>query len=235
MHYILFTSSIITKIFVLHTFNDIASFNFLKFCWFEQCINTLKFRVSAFKGCCFCFLLLPNLSKIARNLCQQMPGFSIPFAFHIWKYITKIRYEERAFDQFHLLPAYYIFFREILQNQSIVLLYFDDIWRLLEKCLSKSNNNQLILLSQYINVSIFGYTLLKWMKYKNRPTFTYYRITFWDFKSVPKTWRKLKAKYNFLKKMPKYQNNIYYDFKSQFLVVFSRNYQHRLVLKIPFS
>ena len=59
--------SIITKIFLLCTLNDIASFNFFKFCWFEQSINTLKFKVSASKGCCFCFLLLPNLWKIARK------------------------------------------------------------------------------------------------------------------------------------------------------------------------
>ena len=59
--------SIITKIFLLCTLNDIASFNFFKFCWFEQSINTLKFKVSASKSCCFCFLLLPNLWKIAQK------------------------------------------------------------------------------------------------------------------------------------------------------------------------
>ena len=84
------------------------------------------------------------------------------------------------------------------------------------------------------NVSMFRYTLSKLMKYKNRPTFACYSITFWDFKSVSKTWQKLNAKYNFLKKMSKYQNIVYYDFKSQFLVIFSCNYRHRLVLKIPF-
>ena len=81
---------------------------------------------------------------------------------------------------------------------------------------------------------MFRYTLLKWIKYKKRPTFVYYSTTFWDFKSVPKTWQKLKAKYNFLKKMSKYRNIVYYDFKSQFLVIFSSNYRHHLVLKIPF-
>ena len=58
--------AIITKIFLLCTLNDIASFNFFKFCWFEQWINILKFKVSASKDCCFYFLLLPNLWKIAR-------------------------------------------------------------------------------------------------------------------------------------------------------------------------
>ena len=59
--------SIITKIFLLCTLNDIASFNFFKFCWFEQSINTLKFKVSASKGCCFCFLLLSNLRIIDQK------------------------------------------------------------------------------------------------------------------------------------------------------------------------
>ena len=48
----------------MSTLNDIACLNFFKFCWFEQSINTLKFKVSASKDCC-CFLLLPNLWKIA--------------------------------------------------------------------------------------------------------------------------------------------------------------------------
>ena len=60
------TLSIITKIFLLCTLNDIASFNFFKFCWFEQWINILKFKVSTSKDCCFYFLLLPNLWKTAR-------------------------------------------------------------------------------------------------------------------------------------------------------------------------
>ena len=43
----------------------------------------------------------------------------------------------------------------------------------------------------------FVIMLLKWIKYKNRPTFGYYSITFWDFKSlqnVPKSWQLLKTK-----------------------------------------
>ena len=75
------------------------------------------------------------------------------------------------------------------------------------------------------------------MKYKNRLTFAYYSITFWDIKnlqSVPKTWKVLKSKNKFFKKMFKYRNTVCYDFKSRFLVIFSRNYRHHLVLKIPF-
>ena len=34
--------------------------------------------------------------------------------------------------------------------------------------------------------------------------------------------------------MSKYRNTVFYDFKSRFLVIFSSNYQHRLLLKIPF-
>ena len=34
--------------------------------------------------------------------------------------------------------------------------------------------------------------------------------------------------------MSKYRNTVYYDFKSRFIAIFSSNYWHRLVLKIPF-
>ena len=76
------------------------------------------------------------------------------------------------------------------------------------------------------------------MKYENRLTFAYYSIKFWDFKTlycVPKTWKVLKEKNKFFKFfMFKYRNTVYYDFKSRFLIIFSRNYRHRLVLEIPF-
>ena len=87
------------------------------------------------------------------------------------------------------------------------------------------------------NVTMFCYTLLKWMKYKNWLTFAYYSITFWDLRSlqgVPKTWQVLKSKNKIFKKMSKYRNTVYYDFKSRFLVIFPSNYRHRLVLEIPF-
>ena len=63
-----------------------------------------------------------------RNFCQQMSGLSIPFIY-IWKYIIKIRYVERAFDHLHLLLACYIFLREVLQIESMALLYFKGVWR----------------------------------------------------------------------------------------------------------
>ena len=34
--------------------------------------------------------------------------------------------------------------------------------------------------------------------------------------------------------MPKYQNTVFDDYQSRFLVIFSSNYRHRLELKIPF-
>ena len=58
--------------------------------------------------------------------CQQMSHFSIPFAFENIA-LTKICYEERAFDHLYLLLAYDIFLREILQTESTVLLYFESI------------------------------------------------------------------------------------------------------------
>ena len=51
----------------MYILNYIASFNFFKFFWFEQSINTLKFKTSASKGFCFCFLLLPNCKKNSRQ------------------------------------------------------------------------------------------------------------------------------------------------------------------------
>ena len=91
----------------------------------------------------------------------------------------------------------------------------------------------------------FVIMLLKWMKYKNRLTFEYYSIRYWDFKrlqSVPKTWQMLKT---FLKKLKKTLRNFFercpiteipffYDFKSRFLIIFSNIYWHRLVLEMPF-
>ena len=38
-----------------------------------------------------------------------------------------MRYEERGFDRFHLLPAYYSFFKRNFANESIVFPYFEDI------------------------------------------------------------------------------------------------------------
>ena len=58
--------------------------------------------------------------------CQQMSDFSIPFAFENVA-ITRICYEERAFDHLYLLLGYDNFLREILQTEITVLLYFESI------------------------------------------------------------------------------------------------------------
>ena len=58
--------------------------------------------------------------------CQQISNFSIPFAFENIA-MKKICSEERAFDHLHLLLAHDIFFSEILQTESTVLLYFEGI------------------------------------------------------------------------------------------------------------
>ena len=149
--------SIITKIFLLCTLNDIASFNFFKFCWFEQSINTLKFKVSASKGCCFCFLLLSNLWKTARQFkilaILYFYPFIIIFNLALQQVLLIIELTKAEIfvskclvSLFHLHLKIYNknslwrksirpfssasstdFFREVLQIDSIVLLYFEDI------------------------------------------------------------------------------------------------------------
>ena len=63
-------------------------------------------------------------------------------------------------------------------------------------------------------------------------------LTIYCFKkslpSVLKTWQVLISRKKFFWKMSKYRNTVFYDFKSRFLVIFSSNYRHVLVLKIPF-
>ena len=89
------------------------------------------------------------------------------------------------------------------------------------------------------NVWIFRYHVIKMNELKNRLVFAYYNIlTFYCLKkslqNVLKTWQVLKWKNHFFWKMSKYQNTVFYHFKSQFLVIFFSNYRHHLVLKIPF-
>ena len=127
-------------------FNNIAHFNLFKFSWFKQFINILRFMASTSKAFYFCFLLLPNLWKIARQFkiltvlyfyrfiiifsltlqqvllaieLNKVTNFSIPFAFE--NIYNKIRYDERtlAIDYLHLLLAYDIFLKEILQIERI--------------------------------------------------------------------------------------------------------------------
>ena len=77
------------------------------------------------------------------------------------------------------------------------------------------------------------------MSYKTRLVFAYYKIfRFCCFKktlqSVLKTWQMLKWKKYFFWKISKCRNTVFCVFESRFLVIFSSNYRHRMVLKIPF-
>ena len=103
----------------------------------------------------------------------------------IWKCIATVRYEETAFNRVHLLLTYYFFLKEILQIESIKLLYFEGFWRQFEKYLSKTNKNhpfssRNIFFPSLRNVhrmfECFVITLLKWLKYKNRLIFAYDKI-----------------------------------------------------------
>ena len=97
--------------------------------------------------CSNCFLLLYGTKlEIFVNICPV----SLPHL-HL-KICKKNSCEERTFDHLHLLLAYYIFLRQILQIESIVLLYFS--------ILSKSNKSQLSS-SLKSNVWMFCYHVVK--------------------------------------------------------------------------
>ena len=144
----------------MYTLNDITSFNFFKFCWFEQSINNLKFKVFTFKGYCFSFLLLPNLWKTALqfktlailylyhfiiifNLALQQVPLVIELTnvyifvskclvsiFHLHlKIYNKNSLRRKSIRPFSSASSILYFFREIVKIESIVLLYFEDIWR----------------------------------------------------------------------------------------------------------
>ena len=155
-----------------------------------------------------------------------MSDFSVPLAF---ENIAKIHYKERAFHHFHLLLTYDIFLRKILQMESILFC---------QKAIKDNFCKKHPPFAMHQMFQCFVITLLKWMnKYKNRLTFTYYSITLWDFKSLPKCSKNLtsvKSKKKLFSKMSKYQNTVFYDFKSRFLIDFSSNYRDRLVWEIPF-
>ena len=76
-----------------------------------------------------CVIIFPwfnlNISTSEKFLSTNVRFF---YSIYIWKHITNIHYEERILDHFHLLLACYIFLREILQIESIVLLYSKVVW-----------------------------------------------------------------------------------------------------------
>ena len=115
---------------------------------------SLKFKISASKSCCFCILLLPNLWKIAQqfkilanlyfyrfliifNLALQQVLLVIELTkveifirkclfslFHLHlKIYNKISLWRKSIRLFWSASSIY-FFREVLQIESIVLLYF---------------------------------------------------------------------------------------------------------------
>ena len=53
-----------------------------------------------------------------------------------------------------------------------------------------------------------------------------------SLQSVLKIWQVLKSKENFIWKMYKLRNTVFYDLKSRFLVIFFSNYRHRLVISL---
>ena len=128
------------------------------------------------------------------------------------------------------------FFQENVTNWKHSIAIFWRYWKVIRKMFVKKQEKPThppLVIHQMFEC--FVITLLKWMKYKNRLTFAYYSITFWDFKSlqsVPTTWQKLKAKNYFFKRCPNIEIPFFIisdpDFLLFFLVI------HRLVLKIPF-
>ena len=159
-------------------------------------------------------LLVIELSEV-RNFCQQMSDFSVPLAF---ENIAKIHYKERAFHHFHLLLTYDIFLRKILQMESILFC---------QKAIKDNFCKKHPPFAMHQMFQCFVITLLKWMnKYKNRLTFTYYSITLWDFKSLPKCSKNLtsvKSKKNFFQRCPNIKIRFFMisnpDFSSIFPVI----------------
>ena len=80
-------------------------------------------------------LLVIELNEI-RHFCHEMSDFSIDFSNVPFLWLTKIRYEEKTFDHLHLLFANDIFLGEILQIETIALLYIlkvKPIWKTIVK------------------------------------------------------------------------------------------------------
>ena len=111
-----------------------------------------------------CFLLL-NWKKL-KLFVHKCPVS----LFHLLC-ITTIRYGKRAFDEhLHLLLACYIFLREILQTESIILLHFEGmkvIWKMFVKgikTISFSSRNiasSLMKCTGTSNVRMFRYHVIK--------------------------------------------------------------------------
>ena len=133
--------------------------------------------------------------------------------------------------------AYTIFFsgKFYKLNHSIAIFwgYLKIIRKIFVKKQQKPTHPPLAIHQMF---QCFVISLLKWMKYKNRLISAYYSITLWDFKSskCSKNLASVKSKKEIFKNISNYRNTAYYDFESRFFAIFSSNYRHRLVLKIPF-
>ena len=56
----------------------------------------------------------------------------------------------------------------------------------------------------------------------------------WKSSKCSKNLTSVKNRKGIFLKMSKYRNTVFYDYQSRFLVIFSSNYRHRLVLNVPF-
>ena len=77
------------------------------------------------------------------------------------------------------------FFQENVTNWKHSIAIFWRYWKVIRKMFVKKQEKPThppLVIHQMFEC--FVITLLKWMKYKNRLTFAYYSITFWDFKSL---------------------------------------------------
>ena len=250
----------ISKLFLSYTLTDIASFNFFKFSWFKESINTLKFKASASKSFCFCFLLLPNLLKKI-----------------IWQFeILAILYFYRFIIVFNLTLQQVLLVIELKEVRNFfqkmsgfsVHLHLkkcnkNSLWRKsirsFSSAFSKLHFPQGNCTNWKYRITIFWkYFKAIWKKCLSKsnktnssssrsasyvPMFCYhvikmnykYRLTF-AYCSITswdlKSLQSVPKTWQVLK--TKKKNTVFYDFKSWFLILFSSNYRYRLVLKIPF-
>ena len=146
----------ITKIFLWYMFNNIAHFNLFKFSWFKQSINILRFMASTSKAFYFCFLLLPNLWKIARQFkmltvlyfyrfiiifsltlqqvllaieLNKVTNFSIPFAFENIYNKNSLWWENIGNRLSSSTLSIWYFSQGNFTNWKDTILYFEGIWR----------------------------------------------------------------------------------------------------------
>ena len=130
----------------MYTFNDVASFNFFKFSWFEQSINTLKFKVSASKGFWFCFLLRPNLLKKLHGNLKYLPFYifiisSLCLTLHCSKWFLLLNWKkleifviECLVSLFHLHLTKYnrnsLWKKIIRPSSSALTIFFSKFYKL---------------------------------------------------------------------------------------------------------